>query len=175
VSIVSMLLALVLTVLLPMLTSLQANVNTAQERSSTNDEAGIAIAQIEQDIRSGNVVNPPTALNGLTGAALTVFTQSGGPPYHCVQYQVANGELQRRGRTAGLGVAWGSVWSTVASGVENGASNSPVFALSSDAQTIAVRLLINLGSSAHALDVNTSVTGRNTTAYDTPFSSGYCG
>jgi type II secretory pathway component PulJ len=175
VSVASLLLALVLSVVLPLLTGMQSDVNQAQDRSSTNDEASIALAQLQNDIHGANVIDAPTALGGLTGAALSLFTQSGGPPYHCVQYQVTGGELQRRGRVSGTGVAWGSTWATIATGVTNGASNTPPFAQSTDLQTIAVRILVNKGSSVTPLDVNTSITGRNITSYDTPFSSGYCG
>jgi Tfp pilus assembly protein PilW len=152
--------------ILPMLISMQKTVVVTDMRGRTNDEAHVALAQLERDVRSGNVLNQVLA----GGTGVTIYTQDDGPPFRCVRYTVAGGELRRSQRLAGGTDAW-SAPAVVAEGLTTATG---AFAISADGQTLQVDLSFDQGESSRPLRLATSITGRNTTYYDTPFSEGYC-
>jgi type II secretory pathway component PulJ len=122
------LLGIVVPVLVTTLVSVQTGVGREQDRSLTNDQARLAIEQLDKEIRSGNLLYDP---KDETPAymSLRVYTQTNAstrtPGNRCVQWRIVNGELQRRDwsitwRTDGVV----SPWRVVADHVVN-ATNTP--------------------------------------------------
>jgi hypothetical protein len=170
--IVAALLMVVVGTSLTVLTSFQANVSKADQRSQTNDQARLAVQSIDRLTRSGNVLYDP-ALEGsnagsgvAAGFSLRIYTQANGNE-RCVQWRVRNGNLETR--------AWSTnwvvdndvtAWHTAALGIANPPSQPP-FALDGSkgfgGRLLNVDFLVNVQSSlASGADVQASVEGRNT-------------
>lgn len=148
-----------------------------EQRVLANDEAHVAMAQIERDVRSGNVIGAPGAFAGLEGMEFRVYTQTNGAPFSCVHYRVNGDRLERRVRPAGTGnvESWPTAWQTVAGGILNTteAPTVPAFARSADKQTLTVSLVLRT-SDTSKMRIATAITGRNTKYYDTPFAGDQC-
>jgi type II secretory pathway component PulJ len=162
---------------LPAIVIVMRSVGGEEQRALANDEAHVAMAQLERDVRSGNVIGSPSAFAGLDGMEFRVFTQTNGAPFSCVHYRVQNDRLERRVRPAGgehVGL-WPSGWQLVASGVLNRTENPivPAFTRSADKQTLTVALVLRT-SDTSKMRISTAITGRNTKYYDTPFAGDQC-
>ena len=168
------------------LISMQKSVNTASGRSQKNDAARLAVAEIDRQIRSGNVFYDPSSetdvANGIVaGQALRVYTQANAPTntpaYRCVQWRVnTSGQLQTRWwapAVAGVSNYADTVtdWRTVVDDVVNRTSDPtiPAFSLISPvggttARTIKMRIATDRSDdhSSTPQEVQASITGRNT-------------
>jgi type II secretory pathway pseudopilin PulG len=177
------LLALVMAIFLPTLFSVQSGFEREADRSSSNDQARLAVEELDREIRSGNVLYDP-ALEVLDqtndiypGMSLRIYTQTNAvtrnPGNRCVQWRVSGGELQRRD--------WATTWKTdgnvglwhpVADHIVNQPSPPtppvvPVFQIDPDlnkgGRTIIVNIIVNENpSSGSDVRITASVTGRNT-------------
>src|SRR3954452_1128564 len=109
-----------------------------QDRTDAVDQSRLALAQIDRQVRSGNVLYNPAADPDATAAAMNIpaskiwqmriYTQANGME-RCVQWQVTAGILRTRSwtpRWQSDGIV--SEWKTVARGIANTSAQSP-FAL----------------------------------------------
>jgi prepilin-type N-terminal cleavage/methylation domain-containing protein len=161
--------AVVLTTILQVLTTSDQVLARAQARSNTNDQARLAIEQIDRQVRSGNLLYDPasesnSALGISPGLGLRIYTQANSLQ-RCVQWRVLNQKLQTRAWTT----TWATdgnvgTWRTVVTGVTN-TTATPAFSLAtgSSGRTLNVDLLVNtIGSDAGTTEIKSAVTGRNT-------------
>lgn len=136
------------------------------ERAEAVSQSRLAVAQMERQIRSGNVLFAPS------DNSMQIFTQANGMQ-RCVQWRVeTDGQLRTRAwQSDGSGV---TAWRTVARNVFNtqarvtaGTAPRP-FTLQGgttafNSRLISIRLLTQVSSKGgKPVEVNTSVSGRNT-------------
>jgi prepilin-type N-terminal cleavage/methylation domain-containing protein len=163
--IVMSLLTVVFSLCMYSLISIQHSVSTTDARTQAQDQARLAVQEIDRQVRSGNIFYTP--FNG--GMSMIVFTQANGAN-RCVEWQVASsGQLQTRSWTQ----TWqtdGSPaivpWSTIATGITNTASNPP-FVLDSGSsygdRILDIDIVTNAkGSLSSGSEISDSVEGRNT-------------
>jgi prepilin-type N-terminal cleavage/methylation domain-containing protein len=154
-------------------------VQQVQARTDAIDQSRLALANIDRQVRSGDVLYNPAADPDTTAAAMSVpssrtwqmrvFTQANGMQ-RCVQWQVIGGVLRTRSwtptwRTDGLV----SPWKVAARGVVNTPTQTP-FALRGGGSTSAyqsrlldVSLYVQTSSKGGApVLVTSSLAGRNT-------------
>ena len=174
-----MLLTIVLAIFVTTFVSVNTRFDKQSLRSQSNDQARLAVEEIDREVRSGNLLYDPSLENDSAhgiypGMALRVYTQTNAPTRdpsnRCVQWRVFGGELQNRSWS----VTWQTDgnytgWRTVADHLVN-QTNSPqtaAFALDPEAtkgsRTLIVNILTNFSKSAgNDVQIQTSVTGRNT-------------
>ncbi len=157
-------LSIVLLVFLGLLGRMQVSFGRASGRSQTNDQARLAVEELDREIRSGNVLYDPSAeddpANDISpGMSLRVYTQTnattrGGP--RCVQWRINSAEeLQRREWT----VNWTDDPDTLVSGAAGGAAAPDVYG----SRVVNIDLIVNVkASSGRNVEIEESVTGRNT-------------
>lgn len=157
----------VLTLSTTVLVKVLEDTRSVTERAGAVDQARLAVAQMDRQIRSGNVLMAPT------DDEMRVFTQSNGEQ-KCVQWQVVSATDVLRSRswsptwqTDGLVTGW----STVARGITNDTSSTSTqkpFALQGAAtaynsRLISIRLFAQVSQKGgRPVEVNTSISGRNT-------------
>ena len=171
----SALLSIVMVVFATVLASVQRTVVKVDNLSRANDEARLALQQMDREVRSGNVLYE--ASDG--GYAVKVYTQANAPTRDgavCKEWEV-NTSQQLRSRT------WlptdepeDAPWVIVATGVVNRELSEPAFALDDDPlkkdRTLEINFAVNTDLDNHptqTVRVQASVTGRNT-AYNYPVS-----
>lgn len=153
------------------LISVQRQSVDLQARETSVGDARLAVQSMDRQIRSGNVLADPAAET--LPRSLRVYTQADGDP-RCVQWQVDTGAGTLRTRS------WSTTWSTdgdvepwgvLARGlVDPRSPTTPYtpFALSAassayGSRLVDIRLLVQpAGSVAAPLEVQTSLSGRNT-------------
>ena len=117
------LLFLVTGAFLTFLDSMNRAVITETGRSRANDQARLAIDQLDREVRSANYIyDPQLEANPYKNLQLRIYTQAnvptrGGLP-HCVQYRVQDGNLLRRS-WAPTDPASLTAWRTVAEHIVN--------------------------------------------------------
>ncbi len=174
-------LVIALTAFMAVLPSVQNALTRQANRSQSNDQARLAVEEMDREIRSGNLLYNPQGENDPTHGiypymALRVYTQNNAdtriPGNQCVQWRILNNQLQRR--------AWSPSWQddgivedwhVVAEGIVNN-SVSPVvraFQLDSDpvkgSRTLIITILSRASTSAGSntpVQITQSVTGRDT-------------
>jgi len=162
--------------------TVQTNVARQERRSDNNDQARLAIEQLDREVRSGNVIYNP-ATEALPYYSFRVFTQSNAntstPPFRCVQWVIAGRELLRRQWPPGQ-PELASGWRIVAEHIVNRdlTPTEPAFNLdpevSKGGRTVNVKLAVNgnLTNEPRAtIRIQTALTGRNTSL---GFSSDVC-
>ncbi len=188
---VLVMLGLVVPIFVTTLGSVQTRVNRQQDRSLTNDDARLAIEELDREIRSGNLLYDPRE-ESPAYMGLRIYTQTNAttrdPGNRCVQWRIVNGQLQRRDWTT----TWrtdGKVsgWRVVAEHVVNTSLSPtvPVFKLDPDPEkgytcvsncsdpnvanrhysgrSLIVTLVVNDdATSGSNVRVQASITGRNT-------------
>jgi type II secretory pathway component PulJ len=180
------LLGVVMTVFMAMVASLQTAESRQQARSSRNDEVKLALAHLDREIRSGNVLIDPALESDATGdivpsMALRVYTQADAPNRNpgsqCSQWRITNGTLQNR-RWASLddgSVVAGSVtsWWTVATSIVNRTVSPEVPAFTRiGTALVKLRFVVDRADDAgQPEEVDLSITARNTQFYDQSVSS----
>lgn len=181
----------VLVVFLSIFASVQSAVSREDDKTRNNDQARLAMEELDREVRSGNVLydpsmetGPPSGVPTCTGCVpgftLRIYTQSNAntrqpaPGYECRLWRITDAqELQTRFWTPGQSND-ASTWSTVATGIVNRiVPSGPVtaFALTSDYankfdRTIDITLLVNNDWAHHQGDtvrIELSITGRDTT------------
>jgi len=164
--ITSALMLVVLAIVLPQLTGSIDLFDNAQVRSSTTDQAQLALNQIEHDVLGSNVLYLDNTLPNGTGI-VHLQTYGTGGTATCVEYEVVSGAMLRRTKTTGAAV-WPSSWTNVISGVVNSTrTGTPaVFAVPSSSQyrSLVVTMWLNtdtrsIRAAAPAMYTST-VTGR---------------
>lgn len=180
-------LVVVLAIFLPMLASVQRAFNRQSDRSQSNDQARLAVEELDREIRSGNVLydpgqagqpwsDDPTNLV-YPNMSLLIYTQTNAttrnPGNRCVQWRISGGQLMRRDWTT----TWRTddvvdPWRLIADHIVN-QPNPPTppttkaFQLDPDpnkgGRTIIVTLLVQQSAkSGQAVKIQESITGRNT-------------
>jgi Tfp pilus assembly protein PilW len=131
------LMMLVLAVFFAGLIAVQRAVAGEDKRSQSNDQARLAIEQIDREVRSANYVYNP-ASESVPGQMLRIYTQtnattrSPAPGYMCVLWQItADNTLQTRYWPPTQPAA-ATPWRTVATGVVNRSVSPAVQAFSLD-------------------------------------------
>jgi type II secretory pathway component PulJ len=176
------LLTVVLSVFFGVVVSVQSALTRQIDRSRSNDQARLAVEQLDREIRSGNVLYDPTlgescqppspvancvsidASHGIyPGMSLMIYTQANAPTrgQRCVQWRVQSGKLQRRDWSIGATPA--TSWRIVADHLANVTGTSPAFTVDPAKRIVSVTLLVNQNA-AHGSTVrlDTNVQGRNT-------------
>jgi prepilin-type N-terminal cleavage/methylation domain-containing protein len=182
-------LSIVLVIFGTVMAGVQRAVNRQTDRSGNNDQARLAIEEMDKEIRSGNVLYDPSltgpahpwsddAPNQIyPGMALLIYTQTNAvtrnPGNRCVQWRIAGGQLQRRDWTTTWqtdGIV--SAWRLIAGSIVNQPSPptppaTPAFALDPDpnkgGRTIVVTFLVNQNAkSGSDVKIQASISGRNT-------------
>jgi type II secretory pathway component PulJ len=167
-------------IFLTFLWSVQRGVNTQSSRSLTNDQARLAIEQLDHEIRSGNLLYDPSAendpANGIyPGMSLRIYTQTNAdirnPGNQCVQWRIVGQVLENRYWATN----WRddpstlvSDWRIIAQGLMNQTVSPQVQAFTLDpdpnkgGRTIDITLIVNESANSQNVTVSEAVTGRNT-------------
>jgi type II secretory pathway component PulJ len=176
-SVVTMLiLGVVLAMFFTVLTTMQTAAARQDGRVRRNDEARLALAQLDREIRSGNVLYDPSTESDVDGdiepnMSLRIYTQADAPSrgYQCAQWRVTDGTMQARWWDKDDPEATVTEWWTVARNVVNRSVSPPVpaFELDSTAaygkRNMSIRLLIDDPTDhGEPMEVAMSITGRNT-------------
>jgi type II secretory pathway pseudopilin PulG len=176
------LLSVVMAAIVPIMISVQASFGRESDRSQSNDQARLAVEELDREIRSGNVLYNPMSesdpANGIyPGMSLRIYTQTNAatrnPGNRCVQWRVIGGELQKRD--------WATTWRTdgkvdgwriVADHIVNQPNpptppTTPVFQLDTDpskgGRSVIISVLVQQDSSSgKPVKIQLAVTGRNT-------------
>lgn len=158
----------------PSMLSMQRSVTEAGSRSSVNDEVRLAIAEIDRQIRSGNVFYDPAtesdpAQDIVPSMALRVYTQANAPTNdpgsRCVQWRISGDRLETRWWVPNASITTATAWRVVATGIVNRSLDPvvPAFTAEHTNRLIKIRLVADVGSDrAKPVDIEDSVTGRNT-------------
>src|SRR5262245_55550422 len=176
------LLSVVIMAILPIMTSVQQSFERESDRSQSNDQARLAVEELDKEIRSGNVLCDPSVendpANGIyPGMSLRIYTQTNAstrnPGNRCVQWRVVNGQLQRRD----WAITWqvdGNVsgWHIVADHIVNQPSPptppiTPAFQLDPDpskgGRSVVITMQVQQDpQSGVPVQIQQAITGRNT-------------
>jgi type II secretory pathway pseudopilin PulG len=163
--------AVVAAIFLSVLASVQNSVGREQDRSTDNDQARLAVEQLDREILSGNLLYDPAA-ESPAYYSLRIYTQANAstrsPAFQCVQWLIVSGELKRRSWPPGDPGSVSS-WRVIAENVVNQNLSVHAFQLDSDpskgGRTIDVTILVNNKLStrpSQTVRIQTSITGRNT-------------
>ena len=174
---------------LTVLASVQSGIEKQTDRSNDNDQARLAVQQLDKEIRSGNVLYNPANTAYLPagtspGMGLTIYTQTyaniRNPGNRCVQWRILDEELQRRDWSTGDPNGSATSWRIIAENVVNvtlpAAEGGPVaaFVLDSDpskgSRIVNVEIVTRTDSdSGNPIRLEASISGRNT-SYGYPLS-----
>jgi type II secretory pathway pseudopilin PulG len=174
-----LILGIVVSAFMTALFSVQRSFDRQSDRSQSNDQARLAVEEIDREVRSGNLLYDPNLendpANGIyPGMALRIYTQTNAvtrdPGNRCVQWRILNGELQSRSwtitwRTDGQVTAWRVIADHVVN--QTDAPQVAAFALDPEStkgsRTLIVTVLVNeRAASGGDVRIQASVTGRNT-------------
>jgi prepilin-type N-terminal cleavage/methylation domain-containing protein len=145
--------------------------------SVNNDQARLAMIELDREIRSGNVLYDP-ASETPSGFVLRIYTQSNAnirtpsPGYVCRLWRITTaGDLQTRYWPPN-DPSQATQWITVASGIVNRTVSPPVTAFSrtdpasaTGGRVVNITLLVNGNYAAHPTEtvrIQQAITGRNT-------------
>jgi type II secretory pathway component PulJ len=169
-------LVIVIGAILLVLPSVQNSLNRQANRSQSNDQARLAVEELDREIRSGNLLYDPQYESD-PYMSLRVYTQANADTRlggnRCVQWRIVQQQLQRRSWTVNWQSADGVVdpWRIVATGIVNKAVSPTVKAFKLDPdpfkgnRTLVVTILSRASTSAGSntpVQISSSVTGRNT-------------
>jgi type II secretory pathway pseudopilin PulG len=166
-----LILGIIVPVMLTTLVSVQTRVGREEDRSATNDQARLAVEELDREIRSGNLLYDP-ANETPPFMTLRIYTQTNAttrdPGNRCVQWRLQNEQLERRDWT----LTWRtdgkvSSWRVVADHIVNQTVSPtiPAFVLDPNAagRSLNVTILVNQkASSGSNVKIQTTVSGRNT-------------
>lgn len=172
----TMILGIVMLVFYSVLASVQASTVRQDNLSRTNDQARLAVEQLDREIRSGNVLYDP-ATETPAYYTLRIYTQANAPTrtpapgYLCTLWTI-NSSNQLVTRTwPPLQPSSATPWRVVAEGIVNRVVNPnvPAFALDSDpnkgSRTLNITLVVNndvTNLASQNTRIQESITGRNT-------------
>lgn len=167
------LLAVVTTMYLSSLWTIQRGYTRTELRSRGSDAARAAIQQLDREVRSGNLIYDPAAEGpgGNEFYVLRVQTQANGPtrtpPTQCVRWRVLDQKLERQSYQVVGGMASViSGWRTIADGIVNRDVSPavPAFAMASEGRTVNMVLLANANlasANSQTIRLETTVAIRN--------------
>jgi len=179
------LMAVVATIFTSILLSIQQAVVRQQARSEINDQARLALEQLDREIRSGNVLYDPASEPNATCAgkdcepnfSLRVYTQAnaptrqatyGGDGQQCVQWVIDGQQLFRRAWELGATSSF-SGWRMIAEGIVNRepSVNVPAFSFpAADSKVLDISLMLNSRFAGpdppRTVRMDTSIAIRNT-------------
>jgi prepilin-type N-terminal cleavage/methylation domain-containing protein len=181
VMVASIVLGVVVLVFTGTLASVQKAVVNQDNLSRTNDQARLAVEQLDREIRSGNVLYDPADEDPPYDPFYTVrvYTQTNAPSrntFSCVLWEITEaGELRTR-RWPPDDVAAATAWRVVATGIVNRELGVPAFELDTDPlkgeRTLSITLRVNEdfeNRPTQTIEIQESLTGRNT-SYGYPVS-----
>jgi prepilin-type N-terminal cleavage/methylation domain-containing protein len=153
------------------LESLNRAVIRQEDRSINNDQARLAVEQLDREIRSGNVLYDPAAEDD-ANFSMRIYTQSNAttrtPSFQCVQWVIEDEELLRRSWPPGEPENV-SDWRIIAENVVNVEEGVDAFALDPDTdkggRTVDIVIMVNStpeDPTNRTVRIETSITGRNT-------------
>jgi type II secretory pathway component PulJ len=168
------LLVLVTAALLTFLDSMNRAVLEETQRSQANDQARLAIEQMDREIRSGNYIyDPQNEPSPYQYLQLRVYTQANAPTrtpaVQCVQWRIEDSELLRRSWPTGdPGAA--SDWRVVAENIVNAhpSVDEAAFTIDNGAtggRTVDISLYVDVDpddTQSQPVRLDTSLTARNT-------------
>jgi prepilin-type N-terminal cleavage/methylation domain-containing protein len=172
-------LSLVLIVFFSTLSAIQGAVARQDNLSQTNDQARLALQELDREIRSANIIYDPATESykpsgiAVSGFALRAYTQSnygtGRSTYVCALWQITTSQALQVRTWPPQQPSQATAWRTVAEGIVNSAvpsaaSPTPAFSLSSSGFTVSVTLLVNRDLLKRPTQTETlqgAVTGRN--------------
>ena len=174
-----MLMVIAASIYLGALTSVYSGVNRQQRRSEINDEARLAIEQIDREVRSGNILFDPAesfaapTCGGyacVSNFSVRVYTQANAttrtPQQQCVQYLINGTNLLRRAWAPGAGSSL-SGWRIVARDIVNRNVNPqvPAFVRTAGNRILDITLLVNnrfgQADAPRTVRIETSIAIRN--------------
>ena len=172
-------LGVVLLIFTSVLASVQRSILVNQRYSEANDEARLALQQLDRELRSGNVINDPaTPPTGYTAnQTLLIYTQASLPTRGEAQCEIwkvtTGGELQVRRWIPGAST-WETSWRTIVDSLVNRSTGVNAFTMNSDPlkgeRTVDIVLQVNPAYADHpdrTIEIQASLTGRNT-SYNYP-------
>jgi prepilin-type N-terminal cleavage/methylation domain-containing protein len=181
VMVASIILGVVVLVFTGTLASVQKAVVNQDNLSRTNDQARLAVEQLDREIRSGNVLYDPADEDPPFDPFYTVrvYTQTNAPSrntFSCVLWEITDaGELRTR-RWPPDDVTAATAWRVVATGIVNRELGVPAFELDTDPlkgeRTLSITLRVNedfKNRPSQTIEIQESLTGRNT-SYGYPVS-----
>jgi prepilin-type N-terminal cleavage/methylation domain-containing protein len=158
------------------LASVQRSTVKADSLSRANDQARLAIEQLDRELRSGNVIYDPSTETPAY-YRLRVWTQSNQTTRNsalCELWEITSGGIFRV-RTWKPGVnAWLTDWRVVAEHVVNQSVGKRAFQMNPAPgnRTVDIDLVVNpdyVGDPGQTIEIRSSLTGRNT-SYNYPTS-----
>lgn len=159
------------------LASVQRGVMEQDRFSQANDQARLALQQLDREMRSGNVLYDPASESD-PYYMMRIYTQTNADTrgsYSCVQWRISSQELQTRWWPPETPTEVTS-WRTVAEGIVNKTFSVHAFSLDSDplkgnrVLNVTLRVSVDPGAtSVQATEIQAAFTGRNT-AYGFPVS-----
>ena len=172
---------MVVVVFLSVFWNVNQGVATQRERSIANDQARLAIENLDREIRSGNVIYDPAA-EDLPGYGFRIYSQSNAPSrtsgsiytnsqgFSCVEWVINDDrQLARRFWKPGVPTVFSS-WRVLAENVVNRVDGIEVPAFTVDTvnapRTVVVTLMVDTDTDeivSRPVRIQTSITGRNTT------------
>jgi hypothetical protein len=170
-------LGVVMAVFMTVVGSLQTAAARQDGRVRRNDEARLALAQLDREIRSGNVLYDPSVEVDASGdivpnMSLRIYTQADAPRrgFKCSQWRVTNDTIQtRRWSAEGDDAGEATEWWTVATGIVNRSVSPevPAFTLDDTAayggRIMKITLVVDRADDAgQPMTFDLSLTGRNT-------------
>jgi hypothetical protein len=158
-----------------------ASLGRQTARSNDEDQARLAVEELDREIRSGNLLYDPALETGpvgsdvVAGMSLRVYTQTNAdtrdPGNRCVQWRITSGGLlQRRDWSVNWAVdGQVSGWRAVAQNVVNRSLSPQVTAFTLDpdpskgGRTMIITISVQTDASkGKAVSIRQSITGRNT-------------
>lgn len=174
-----MIMGIAMTIFGTTLASVQNGVVQQDRFSQANDQARLALEQLDRQMRSGNVLYDPATEGSATSGAgssyngymVRIYTQTNADTqgYTCVQWRVnSSNQLQTRSWPPDDTVHV-TPWRTVAEGIVNRVVGVPAFALDPDAlkgnRVLNVTLRVSVDpnvTASSATEIQAAFTGRNT-------------
>jgi prepilin-type N-terminal cleavage/methylation domain-containing protein len=166
-----MILSIVSLVFTTTLTSVQRAVVREDVRTQLNNKARLAIQTIDRQVRSGNLLYPPSSesdpYGGSTGYMFRVYTQANSPTegFRCALWLIDDQQRLKYRAWPALQPEDATSWTIVTDGVVNRTLGQPAFSVDTTNRTASVTFYLNPSYSTDSTatqQVSASLTGRNT-------------
>jgi len=180
-----MILGIAMTIILSVLFSVQRSFGREADRSASNDQARLAVEELDREIRSGNFLYDPNTYPAPGGMQMVIYTQTNAttrnPGNRCVQWKITPStdptpdQLWRRDWSSTDPINTVSDWRVIAEDVVNNDAAKtgtgaavPAFVLDHSQSSfgdriINIDILVNHNpKSGKTVEIQDSVTGRNT-------------
>ena len=167
-----MILSIVSLVFTTTLSSVQRAVVREEVRTQLNDNARLAIQTLDRQVRSGNLLYPPSSesdpYGGTAGYMFRVYTQANTPTegqFRCALWLIDDRQQLKYQWWPALQPEDATGWTIVTGGVINRTLGIPAFSVDSSNRTASVHFYLNPSystDSSATQQVKASLTGRNT-------------